>query len=112
MVTTDFLKVLGQRIRFLRQAKGLSQEKLAETAGIHPTYVSEIELGKANASISIFDHLATGLGVTLPDLVKTQDLDEDFVFMEFMSQVRSLDDRHRKVFLETAEAVLKGMREF
>ena len=112
MEPTEFTKKLGHRIRSLRTARKLSQEKFAEKAGLHPTYVSEIELGKANASISVFASLASGLDMTLSELVETQGHLEDMAIVNFVSQVRGLDDRQKKVFLEIAEAVLKGMREF
>lgn len=112
MENTKFLKILGYRIRSIRNSRGLSQEKFAEVAGVHPTYVSEIELGKANASIGVFERIASGLGMTLSELVETEAKDEDNDFMNFVSNVRILDARQRKVFIETAEAVLKGMREF
>ncbi len=50
--------------------------------------------------------------MTLSELVETEAKDEDNDFMNFVSNVRILDARQRKVFIETAEAVLKGMREF
>jgi transcriptional regulator with XRE-family HTH domain len=112
METTEFSKKLGQRIRTLRVSKGLSQEKLAEKAGLHPTYVSEIELGKANASISIFARLSDGLGMMLSELVEVEGREEDIAIIDFVSQIRALDERQRKVYLETAAAVLKGMKEF
>jgi len=45
---------LGKRIRALRQAKGWTQEELAGTAGLHPTYIGGIERGERNLS---FDNL-------------------------------------------------------
>lgn len=113
MKPTDFTKEMGQRIRSLRLARGLSQEKLAEATGTtHPTYISEIELGKANASISIFNQLAKGLGMSLSELVEMGDRANDAALTDFIDQVRMLDDRQRKIYLEAAEAVLKGMKEF
>jgi transcriptional regulator with XRE-family HTH domain len=112
METTEFLKILGYRIRAIRNSRGLSQEKFAEVAGVHPTYVSEIELGKANASIGVFERIANGLGMTLSELVETNNKDDDNDFMNFVSMVRMLDVRQRKVFIETADALLKGMKEF
>jgi transcriptional regulator with XRE-family HTH domain len=111
MEPTEITRSLGQRIRSLRQARGLSQESLAEQAGsgLHPTYVSEIELGKANVSISTLVSLAAGLKMTLPELVEFQPSDEDAAIVDLVSLVRSLDERQREVFLEAARAMLKGM---
>jgi transcriptional regulator with XRE-family HTH domain len=55
---------LGQNVRRLREAKGLSQEAYAEEAGIHRTYVSDIERGKRNPTITVVEKLAIPLGVS------------------------------------------------
>ena len=62
------LKRIGERIRALRRERGLTQESLAEKAKIHPTYLSEIENGKANVSLPALASLARGLRVSLADL--------------------------------------------
>jgi DNA-binding XRE family transcriptional regulator len=41
----------GHRVRDLRQARGLSQEELAESAGVHRTYVSSLERGQRNVGL-------------------------------------------------------------
>jgi len=56
------------RVRELRQAKGLSQEKLAEHAGIHRTYLGGIELGLRNPSLRNIARIAQALGVQVADL--------------------------------------------
>ena len=47
MITND----VGNRIRELRKTLGISQEKLAEIAGIDRTYLASVENGKRNISI-------------------------------------------------------------
>jgi transcriptional regulator with XRE-family HTH domain len=53
----------GVRLRKVRTAKGISQERLAELAGLHRTYVSSVERGSRNISLVNIDKLATALGV-------------------------------------------------
>ena len=65
---SDIAKILGQRIRNHRTAKGLSQEKLAELSGCHPTYVGQIERGEKNATIESIEKIATALNVSLSRL--------------------------------------------
>ena len=43
---SDIAKAVGQRIRNYRTQNGLSQEKLAELSGCHPTYIGQLELDK------------------------------------------------------------------
>lgn len=59
----------GRRLREVRLGKDLSQEKLAELAGLHRTYVSSVERGERNISLVNIDKLAAALGVTLKDLM-------------------------------------------
>lgn len=54
---------LGRNVRKLREAKGWSQEDYADRAGIHRTYVSDIERGKRNPTILVVEKLAQPLGV-------------------------------------------------
>lgn len=64
-------KRIGVEIRSRRKAMKWSQEKLAEEADINPKYLSEIERGSANPSITIFFKIASALKVTPNDLFET-----------------------------------------
>jgi transcriptional regulator with XRE-family HTH domain len=61
--------VLGKSIRLRRLALGLSQEKLAEAAGLHWTYVSSVERGKRNVSLINIVAIAKALGVSASALL-------------------------------------------
>jgi len=61
---------LGQAVRVSRQARGMSQEKLAAAAGIHRTYMSAIERGKVNVSVEVANRLARAMGMGLSELVQ------------------------------------------
>ena len=65
----DVRERLGQNLRRLRLAKGWSQEAYADEAGIHRTYVSDIERGARNPTIAIVEKLGVPLGVTASDLL-------------------------------------------
>jgi transcriptional regulator with XRE-family HTH domain len=53
----------GARVRALRLQEGLSQEQLAERAGLHRTYVSSLERGQRNVGLDNIHILARALGV-------------------------------------------------
>lgn len=57
------VKRFGRRIRILRDAKGWSQERLAEEADLHRTYVGGIERGLRNPSLRNIVKIAEALGV-------------------------------------------------
>ena len=64
------LRVLFARnLRRVRQARSLSQEKLADLAGLHRTYVGSVERGETNISIDNIEKLASALGIDAATLV-------------------------------------------
>jgi len=56
-------RLVGKRLRELRQAKGLSQEQLGELCGLHRTYVGAVERGEKNVTVVTLSRIATALGV-------------------------------------------------
>ncbi len=65
----DIRQRLAKNLRRLREAKGLSQEAFAHEAGIHRTYISDLERGARNPTITIVEKLATALSVRSGDLL-------------------------------------------
>jgi len=65
----DVRQRLSFNLKKLRREKGLSQEAFADEAGLHRTYISDIERGARNPTISVVDKLARALGVPLGKLL-------------------------------------------
>lgn len=63
-------RLLGEAIRSHRKAAGLTQEKLAEHADLHPKYIGEVERGEKNISIDALLRIAIPLKVKLRELVR------------------------------------------
>jgi transcriptional regulator with XRE-family HTH domain len=66
----DIRKRLGRNLRRFRKEKGWSQELYAEEAGIHRTYVSDIERGNRKPTILVLEKLAAPLGVSTSKLLE------------------------------------------
>lgn len=60
----------GQRIKEIRKAKGLSQEKLANLAEVDRTYMPEVERGERNISLVVAEKIANALGEKLSSILK------------------------------------------
>ncbi len=60
---SDPLARFGQRVRDLRMHRGMSQEELAAEAGLHWSYVGQVERGTRNVTLLRIIQLADGLGV-------------------------------------------------
>ena len=59
---------LGRSVRKRREAKALTQEVLAELAGLDRTYISAVERGGRNLSLSSIARIAKALGTTISEL--------------------------------------------
>jgi transcriptional regulator with XRE-family HTH domain len=62
-------KFFGQVVREERIKRGISQEKLAQLAQLHRTYMSRIEAGQVRLGLDAAEKLANGLGVPLSEMV-------------------------------------------
>ncbi len=66
----DILKAFGQALRARREALDLSQEELAFRSEVHRTYISELERGIKNPSLTTLEKLAVALGTNKTALVR------------------------------------------
>ncbi|NIP50672.1 MAG: helix-turn-helix transcriptional regulator [candidate division Zixibacteria bacterium] len=111
MDTKKFLSTLGRRIRLVRRVKKLSQETLAERSETHPSYISEIELGKTNASIYTYYKIATALGVSLQELTaihlgRANHHNEEQIAL-LISMLRRLPRKRQSIFLSGIISLIK-----
>ena len=68
----EIRKVLSENMRKLRSDLGLSQESLADTCGLHRTYISDVERCERNISIDNIEKIAEALNVSASDLLKKE----------------------------------------
>lgn len=64
--------LLAENMKRLRLARGLTQEKLAARAGLHPNYVGSVERGERNISIDNIEKIANALGISISTLMSTR----------------------------------------
>ena len=70
MAPIDDLPIrLGRLLRKIRTSKGLSQEKLAELAGLHRTYIGMVERGEKNISLINYVRISLALGTPPQELI-------------------------------------------
>ena len=66
----DLLAKFGRDVRIVRKERQLSQEDLAELAGVHRTYIGAVERGEKNVSLRNIARIAQALDVKIHELTK------------------------------------------
>ncbi|EFI53371.1 MULTISPECIES: helix-turn-helix domain-containing protein [Afipia] len=66
----DLKEVMAVNLRRLRHAKGMTQEELAERAGLSARYVGGIERADVSASVTVLGRIAEALDVEATELVR------------------------------------------
>lgn len=66
----DDAKKLGENLKKIRTKKNITQTELAKTLGVDKSFVSNIENGKTNPTLSTITNIAGALGVSSNDLLK------------------------------------------
>lgn len=70
----DLKEVMAINLRRIRHDKQLTQEELADRAGLSARYVGAIERADVSASVTVLGQIAVALGVEPGDLVKASDV--------------------------------------
>jgi transcriptional regulator with XRE-family HTH domain len=109
-VGDELLKKIGTNIRELRKAQNLTQEQLAEKAGVSYKYLGEIERGEKNSGILNLFKIAGGLSLSLWDIVHVENktnVEQERLKLEIMGLLagKSCDDLKRT--LKTLKAIFE-----
>ena len=97
-------ELMKLRIRQLRDNKGLNGETLAARVGCSKSYLSEIETGKKWPSGRLLQAFSRELGVTIYDLIETEDLGVELA--THLAVLRDLSDADRRAVLRHAAGLL------
>jgi transcriptional regulator with XRE-family HTH domain len=63
-------KIFSNNVRKYRIKQNLSQEELAEKAGLHRTYIGSVERGERNITINVMEKICIALEMSIIDLFK------------------------------------------
>jgi len=106
---------IGDKIRKVREAKGLSQKQVAISLGMDQAQYSRIENGKTDPSFSNVTKIAGALGVELSELFKSDDVFRDVnsydkSLIEKLSIIDKLDDKEKQAFYSILDALIAKKR--
>lgn len=96
---------IGMRIRFFRQQRGLSQEKLAELVDISVTHMSHIETGNTKLSLPVFIALAHALDVRTDELLHIPTADNKSLLNEISAILDMCTESQARCIIDIAKAV-------
>lgn len=105
------LLLLGERIRSRRIKLCLSQEALAEKAGISANTVSRIEGGQMSMGIGIFIKLVQAMGADANDLLGIVPELEKEQYQDIFYRFSHLKEADQKIVLRTVEALVESLRQ-
>lgn len=77
LTTDEFLKLVGQRVRFHRTADRMSRKRLAEVSGVSERYLAQLEAGQGNMSIALLRKVTTAIKLPLNVLLSDETSDRD-----------------------------------
>jgi transcriptional regulator with XRE-family HTH domain len=69
LMPVDPREALGRRVKELRGLHGITQEELADRSGLFRTYMSRIESGRANPTLTMLHQIAAAFGVDVRELL-------------------------------------------
>jgi len=84
---TNLKELLGSNIKIYRNARGLSQQKLAEKADTATNYIAAIEAGRRFPSVDVLEKIAFVLGIDTPELFSMKPIQADALKKELEEQV-------------------------
>ena len=91
-------KDFGQRIKELRNKKGITQYQLAEMVGIDPKHMSHIETGRSFPKADLIEKFANALEIEYPELFNTQHLeDREIIFKKLINYLKNVPDSELQV---------------
>jgi XRE family aerobic/anaerobic benzoate catabolism transcriptional regulator len=69
---TEYLKLLGERVRMARAQRGMTRRLLARDSGVSERYLAQLEAGQGNISVALLRKVAQAMGIPLADLARDE----------------------------------------
>lgn len=106
-MATEFSKLIGSRIRYFRNLKGITQAKLAEKIGIETSTLAHIEIGKNLPSISRLPKIAEELGIEVYQLfIKREITTESDLLSEITELLKASDELQLRLIYDLIGNIL------
>lgn len=94
---------MGKRIQNKRKLLKITQEQLAETIDVSPSYISEIERGTSICSLSVLVDISNVLDMNLDSLVNG--ITENNIDYSFSEIIKDIPEKNRKLFIKICKNI-------
>jgi len=98
---------LEQRLSALRKEKKISQQELAEKAGIHPNVLGRYERGEATPSVEMAAKLANALGISLDYLSGNTDVELDKTILNKVISIQKLPEEDKYCIMYSIDGLIQ-----
>ena len=106
-------KLLGKRIKELREGRTLTQEDLADFANVTPQYISLVETAKKKASLQVIVNIAGGLGITVDELLSGNQRSDHYEYLSDFAELFGQCNRYEKrIVYEQMVALVNSLRRY
>ena len=92
---------VGERIKELREKRGLTVNKLANLAGISQSYLRDVELGNKNPTVETWSYFCDALGISLKEFFSENDNAINPFLMSAINQLSNQQQLKLAEFLQT-----------
>ncbi|MFI8714525.1 helix-turn-helix domain-containing protein [Brevibacillus brevis] len=108
----SLLTIVGERIRFLRKNRGLTQEQLGEKVGLPQSYIGGIERGEKNVSLETLERIIYALDVNPEEIFKSgmdkEKLQKDQLIDKITLKLEDRDSTEIKTIHNLVNDVIKA----
>ena len=101
--------LFGKKIKAIRRARDITQEKLADLSGLSLQYIGEIERGRRNPSLTSIEQLSQALDIPMAELFSLEEfrLAPEELRTILARQIESADEDRLRVFFSMAQVIFR-----
>lgn len=107
------METFGQKLRNRRELKSLSQSKLAQLLGLHPSIIGRYERNNAKPTIDVVKNMAKALDTSVGYLLgenEDADLLKDTAMLDRLKQINNLPEYDKSCILYTLDGLLQNFK--
>lgn len=110
MNSIDLKKYVGQRVRFLRKNKKISQQTLSEKSNVGIDYISNLETRGSNIKIDTLEKILIGLSISPSEFFESRTNTYNPKIEELVNEISDLPDITQDQLLEAFQLLIKTVK--